>query len=330
MKRILIADAGKASLVMTSEVFKDFFPGVQIVVAKTSADAIERVTKDKAFDVIVVDYDLPDRDGAETAASIKKLVKTPVLVTGFERPGVDAAIQSDLFAYDDCMNWVRKPVRPETLVTIAERYVEGKYRTQRRIPCDLGVMFELAVPVVSKVPVAASKASGKGVSKQTKAKKGSKTTKIEQKTKEVTTIKRTWIPAYVEDCSVGGVKLRIPRNKVEALSLAKFASAAVSNIEEGQVLSIRLPDWESKEKAKNKNTTKNATLASKPKSPTLSTLATDKNAVSMKGRVAWQAEKENANEWVIGIQAENVVLSKKLFAAMAEVQKSATSSTHSG
>jgi CheY-like chemotaxis protein len=321
MKKILIADAGKASLVMTSEVFKDFFPGVQIVVARNSAEALEWAVKDKSFDVIVVDYDLPDRDGADTAARIKKLVKTPVLVTGFERPGVEYAINEDLAAYDDCMNWVRKPVRPETLVGIAERYVDGKYRTQRRIPCEIPVMFELAVPVVSTVPAAPAKAAPKTAAK---TKSGAKTAqmKVAPKVKQVTTLKRTMIPAYVQDCSVGGVKLRIPRNKVEALSLAKFAASAVSNIENGHQLSIQLPAWdtigkEDAKKAASKIATKSAPAA-------------NKDAVAMKGRVAWSAEQNNADEWIIGIQAENVAFSKKLFDAVIAAQKSFTSSTHSG
>jgi len=64
MKRILIADASKASLVMTSEVFKDHFPGVQVVVARTSADAIELAKSAGELDAFIIDYDLPDRDGA--------------------------------------------------------------------------------------------------------------------------------------------------------------------------------------------------------------------------------------------------------------------------
>jgi CheY-like chemotaxis protein len=330
MKRILIADAGKASLVMTSEVFKDFFPGVQIVVARNSAEALEWVAKDKSFDVIVVDYDLPDRDGADTAARIKKLVKTPVLLTGFERPGVEYAITEELAAYDDCMNWVKKPVRPETLVTIAERYVDGKYRTQRRIPCEIPVVFELAVPVVSNVPVAATKTSPKAT---TKSKKGAKTVQAKPapKVKQVTTLKRTMIPAYVQDCSVGGVKLRIPRNKVESLTLAKFAASAVSNIELGHQLSIQLPAWENIEKGEQKKNTaskatpKSVAKVAPPKTPTMA-----KGAVAMKGRVAWSDEQKNANEWIIGIQAENSTFSKKLFDAVIAAQKSETSSTHSG
>ena len=54
MKRILIADASKASLVMTSEVFKDHFPGVQVVVARTSADAIELAKTSGALDAFII------------------------------------------------------------------------------------------------------------------------------------------------------------------------------------------------------------------------------------------------------------------------------------
>ncbi|MCA2961149.1 MAG: hypothetical protein IOD12_12920, partial [Silvanigrellales bacterium] len=55
MKRILIADASKASLVMTSEVFKDHFPGVQVVVARTSAECLELVKTTENLDAYVID-----------------------------------------------------------------------------------------------------------------------------------------------------------------------------------------------------------------------------------------------------------------------------------
>ncbi len=365
MKRILIADAGKASLVMTSEVLKDFFPGVQVVVARTSAETLDIINRDKAFDAVVVDYDLPDRDGAETAARIKKVLQTPVLVTGFDRPGVDAAIVEELAAYDDCMNWIRKPVRAETLVSIVQRYCDGRYRTQRRVECEVPVLFELAVPVTTLIPMpnakgVASKTIGAKVSsKVVKGAKGvtgakgsvaSKSTKLkksEPTMKEVTTINRTWIPAFVQDCSVGGVKLRVPRSKVEALSLAKHASAAVSAISSGEVLSIQLPSWDqiARVQALSSSTvakTGTKTTADKIKKSsvgdgkTLSLKADDaknsstKNAVSMRGRVAWSLEPDEASEWLIGLQAENAAFAKRLFEAVIAAQKSATSSTHSG
>jgi len=143
MKRILIADASKASLVMTSEVFKDHFPGVQVVVARTSADALELAKTCGELDAFIIDYDLPDRDGAYTAARLKKSFTQPILITAFDRPDVHETIERDLSGFDDCMSWLKKPVKPEIVVSLAQRFIEGKHRCQRRLTCNIPAFLEI-------------------------------------------------------------------------------------------------------------------------------------------------------------------------------------------
>lgn len=143
MKRILIADASKASLVMTSEVFKDHFPGVQVVVARTSSDAIELAKTAGELDAFIIDYDLPDRDGAYTAARLKKMFTQPILITAFDRPDVQESIDRDLSAFDDCLSWLKKPVKPELVVSLAQRFIEGKHRCQRRLSCSIPAFLEI-------------------------------------------------------------------------------------------------------------------------------------------------------------------------------------------
>jgi CheY-like chemotaxis protein len=143
MKRILIADASKASLVMTSEVFKDHFPGVQVVVARTSADAIDAAKNAGELDAFIIDYDLPDRDGAYTAARLKKQFTQPVLITAFDRVDVQENIDRELSAFDDCLSWIKKPVKPEMVVSLAQRFIEGKHRCQRRVDCSLPAFIEV-------------------------------------------------------------------------------------------------------------------------------------------------------------------------------------------
>ncbi|MEY2988317.1 MAG: hypothetical protein RJB13_1838, partial [Pseudomonadota bacterium] len=153
MKRILIADASKASLVMTSEVFKDHFPGVQVVVARTSADAIEAAKNAGELDAFIIDYDLPDRDGAYTAARLKKQFSQPVLITAFDRLDVQENIDRELSAFDDCLSWIKKPVKPEMVVSLAQRFIEGKHRCQRRVDCSLPAFIE--VELVPAMPLSA-------------------------------------------------------------------------------------------------------------------------------------------------------------------------------
>lgn len=202
MKRILIADASKASLVMTSEVFKDHFPGVQVVVARTSADAIELAKTAGELDAFIIDYDLPDRDGAFTAARLKKMFSQPILITAFDRPDVQESIDRDLSAFDDCLSWLKKPVKPELVVSLAQRFIEGQHRCQRRLNCSLPAFLEvefLAAPqhsgagrgfdVVRHQQVARVKVVAK---KKVKAKTGSSTAqKTKAKPQKATAAKKT-------------------------------------------------------------------------------------------------------------------------------------------
>lgn len=163
MKRILIADASKASLVMTSEVFKDHFPGVQVVVARNSADAIELAKSAGELDAFIIDYDLPDRDGAYTAAKLKKMFSQPILITAFDRPDVQQSIDRDLSAFDDCLSWLKKPVKPELVVSLAQRFIEGKHRCQRRLSCSIPAFLEVEFSAAEVAAMLSRKASMKTV-----------------------------------------------------------------------------------------------------------------------------------------------------------------------
>lgn len=156
MKRIMIADASKASLVMTSEVFKDHFPGVQVVVARTSADAIEAAKNAGELDAFIIDYDLPDRDGAYTASRLKKQFKQPILITAFDRQDVQENIDRELAAFDDCLSWIKKPVKPEMVVSLAQRFIEGKHRCQRRLECSIPAFMEVELSQCAELTAAAA------------------------------------------------------------------------------------------------------------------------------------------------------------------------------
>lgn len=302
MKRILIADASKASLVMTSEVFKDHFPGVQVAVARNSYDAIEALKTNGDVDAIVIDFDLPDRNGAETAARIKKLCSTPVLITAFDRPDVKEAIESELSAYDDCLSWLKKPVNAELVVSIVKRFCEGRYRTQRRVDCLLPVLLELST-------------KGKEIVARTDS-KGSKTLPS-----------KLWIPVVVEDCSVGGLKLLLRKKDLEKLGLGK-ASFSSSSMKIGEFLNIQLPTFEDIQsgRAATKNWLKAANAgASKTSAALFKPVRTidSENSIgsALKGKVIWSKLTDNG-DLSFGIQSENNVLSKRLFeAALVYVKK---------
>jgi CheY-like chemotaxis protein len=307
MKKILIADASKASLVMTSEVFKDHFPGVQVLVARTSAEALEVAKREDQIDAFVVDFDLPDKDGAYTAAKMKKLFPIPVLITAFDRPDVQETIERLCSAHDDCLSWLAKPVNAELVVSIAQRFIEGNFRTQRRIECMLPAIAEVTI-----------KQRGKK-NKQAGAEDGASGTKV-------------CLPIMLEDCSVGGFKFRMMQRDIEALPAFHFSPEGRLNIDE--IVTVMLPSFDAIQTGEENvgywlwdenrgGPTKTASPKSAAHSPrnTLSNIKrTSRQALGdksheiqpLRGKAIWTTRVDGGDA-LVGIRSDNMVLSKKLF-----------------
>ena len=82
MTTILIVDACKPSLVMTSEVFKDKIPGTVVHVSSSGKEAVEFL-KENEPNLCVVDFDLPDVDGPSLVEAMRKLYSGPILMTAY-------------------------------------------------------------------------------------------------------------------------------------------------------------------------------------------------------------------------------------------------------
>jgi len=303
MKRILIADANKASLVMTSEVFKDYFPGVQVSVVKTAMDALTLVSEGNYFDAIIIDYDLPDKTGAEVAYKLKLLANTsPILITAFDKQEVIDDINTTLAAYDDCLSWLKKPVRAETVVAIAKRFCEGKYRTQRRIICHVPTAFELEVVYCEK--------------------NSTKSTKINTKKKELNDENLSFnfkimLPALVTDCSIGGIKLKIDKKDLKNLKMGDSAIDAIEKLKMGDFLSCKIPPWEQiniKQDDKYIKQFLNSLIERKKQKIVNKEINCEvKELPSLKAKIMWLINNNEHNFVTIGVQSESLNISQKLF-----------------
>lgn len=131
MTKILIADAGKASLVMSSEVFKDKIPGSFVHVARSGSEMLQLIKEHKP-DMCVVDFDLPDVDGVTLIGEIRRCFTGPVLLTAYPDSVVDIAVKDNLFAYDDAGGWLPKPIRAENLSEKIDKFLIGKHRVWHR------------------------------------------------------------------------------------------------------------------------------------------------------------------------------------------------------
>jgi CheY-like chemotaxis protein len=145
LHKILIADSGRASLVMTSEIFKDHFSGVQLFVARNAKEALESIEKETSLDAAILDFHLPDLNGAELALMLKKKFDLPVLITAMPSETIQQIIEEKCYAYEDCLNWIAKPVRADKILEIVKRFFIKKYRTQRRLTASCPVLIQFPV-----------------------------------------------------------------------------------------------------------------------------------------------------------------------------------------
>ncbi|WP_158999217.1 response regulator [Pigmentibacter ruber] len=250
MKKILIADASKASLVMTSEVFKDHYPGVQVIVARNSSEAIELAKINENIDAFIIDYDLPDANGAQTAAKLKKHYSIPVLITAFDTAEVAQNIESTLKQYPDCQSWLKKPVNPDVVIAVAQRFCDGKIRAQKRITCNLPAIAEIILENESLIAYQQmlspfqdkSTKNTKSVEKgKIKAKKELKAPKKVAGKKEIIKSIPLYFCGIIEDCSLSGVKLKPSKNSKIGLTDWNQLLASMEFISSGSSVILKIP-----------------------------------------------------------------------------------------
>ena len=135
MTNILICDASKPSIVMTSEVFKDKLPGALVMVANCGKDALELLKEFKA-DMCVIDFDLPDVDGPTLIEMIRRTFDGPILLTAFADDIVKEAVENHLFTYNDAGSIITKPVTFQSLSEKIDLFLVEKHRLDKRFSSD--------------------------------------------------------------------------------------------------------------------------------------------------------------------------------------------------
>lgn len=139
MPIILIADACKPSLVMSSEVFKDKIAGATIVVASTGRQCLEALIQHRP-DMCVVDFDLPDTDGVTLIHAMRKSYRGPILLTAYPDKIVEQAVKEDLFAFNDAGAWIPKPVKFDALSEKIDQFLLDKHRLGKRFDLSIDTM----------------------------------------------------------------------------------------------------------------------------------------------------------------------------------------------
>ena len=119
-KIILVVDDDKSILRTFTRILQK--NGYEIDVAETGKEAIEKADS-RRYDLALVDIRLPDMDGTELLAKMKKQLQTSIkiMITGFP------SLESGVKALDEGADaYLVKPVKPEELLMLIEEKLKSK------------------------------------------------------------------------------------------------------------------------------------------------------------------------------------------------------------
>lgn len=170
MPSILIIDKSKASIVMTSEILKDHVNNVHVEVFHTGKECIENI-RNKEYDLVIIDFDLPDADGITLAKLLRSYFDGPIFITAFQDDVVEEAIQTEMFAYADICSYLKKPVHSKELLKKFEDFVTKKKSIKKEFKTNFSTEILKTDKTKKTSPVKAKminlSLSGAGISSKT-------------------------------------------------------------------------------------------------------------------------------------------------------------------
>ena len=119
-RTILVVDDDRSILRTFTRILQK--NGYKIDTAETGKEAIEKADKNH-YDLALVDIRLPDMDGTDLLAKIKKQLKNTIkiMITGFP------SLESGVKALDEGADaYLVKPVKPEELLMLIKEKLQSK------------------------------------------------------------------------------------------------------------------------------------------------------------------------------------------------------------
>ena len=123
-KTILVVDDDKSILRTFTRILEK--SGYNIDVAETGKEAIEKA-KNHHYDLALVDIRLPDMDGTDLLAKLKKQLQNTVkiMITGF--PSLETGVK----ALDEGADaYLVKPVKPQELLALLDEKMKSKKQVE--------------------------------------------------------------------------------------------------------------------------------------------------------------------------------------------------------
>jgi DNA-binding response OmpR family regulator len=122
-KTILVVDDDKSILRTFTRILQK--SGYEIEVAETGKEAMEKA-ETHTFDLALVDIRLPDMDGTDLLAKLKKQLQhtVKIMITGF--PSLETGVK----ALDEGADaYLVKPVKPQELLMLLEEKLKNREET---------------------------------------------------------------------------------------------------------------------------------------------------------------------------------------------------------
>jgi two-component system, NtrC family, response regulator HydG len=119
-KTILVVDDDKSILRTFTRILQK--SGYEIETAETGKEAMEK-TENRQYDLALVDIRLPDMDGTELLAKLKKPLQhtVKIMITGF--PSLETGVK----ALDEGADaYLVKPVKPQELLVLLEEKLKNR------------------------------------------------------------------------------------------------------------------------------------------------------------------------------------------------------------
>lgn len=122
-KTILVVDDDKSILRTFTRILQK--SGYEIDTAETGKEAMEK-TENRHYDLALVDIRLPDMDGTDLLAKLKKQLQhtVKIMITGF--PSLETGVK----ALDEGADaYLVKPVKPQELLVLLEEKLKNREET---------------------------------------------------------------------------------------------------------------------------------------------------------------------------------------------------------
>ncbi|WP_417614894.1 CHASE domain-containing protein [Oceanisphaera sp.] len=127
--RVLVVDDHRVSADILARVARQ--QGWQVNIANSGREALQEIAQKNHYDLVLMDWSMPDMNGMEAAAKIRELgrdqLPTVIMITAY---GHEQLAQAQQQASPPFVDFLIKPVTPQQLISSVQRSLAGETPTE--------------------------------------------------------------------------------------------------------------------------------------------------------------------------------------------------------